>query len=156
MYIQQEPPEKEQGVPPDYSGHTYKVPERVEFSAPSPDTAPEISPQEPPCEDPPHEMQGAQNEESAPAGTFGARGNASFLKKDGKRGDFFGNLGLSGLFSRVPFLSSLAPPPRKCGEGGHKHSELWDWVLLALVALSLLNGKDDDVLPILLLLLLWD
>lgn len=151
MYIQEEPFVKEQGVPPDYSGHTYQVPERVEFSTP-----PATLADEPPCEDAPQEMQDAKNEESTPAGAFGTRRGADKNQKDGKRGDFFGGLGLSGLFSRVPFLSSLAPPPRRCGEGERKHGELWDWVLLAVVALSLLGGRDDDVLPILLLLLLWD
>lgn len=151
MYIQEEMPEAERNAPPDYSGHTYKVPERVEFSAPLPEDPPEEVPRE--AAEP---MQASQNEESTPAGAFGARQNASCQQKEGKRGDFFGNLGLSNLFSRVPFLSSLAPPPRKCGEGGRKHSELWDWVLLAVVALSFLNGRDDDVLPLLLLLLLWD
>ena len=154
MYIQEEPSLKEQSAPPDYSGHTYQVPQRVEFSAPSLGSTPELS-SDAPCEEPPHEMQGTQSEESTPAGAFGARGGGECAQKGGKRGDFFGNLGLSNLFSRVPFLSSLAPPPRRC-EGERKHGELWDWVLLALVALSLLGGHDDDVLPILLLLLLWD
>ncbi len=152
MYIQEEPFVKEQGAPPDYSGHTYQVPERVEFSTPPP----AILPDETPREDAPKEMQDAKNVESTPAGAFGARRGADKIQKDGKRGDFFSNLGLSNLFSRVPFLSSLAPPPRRCGEGERKHGELWDWVLLAVVALALLGGRDDDVLPILLLLLLWD
>ena len=152
MYIQEEGPNKEQGAPPDYRGHTYQVPERVEFSTPPP----AILPDETPREDVACEAQEGSDEKSTPAGAFGARRGVDKNQKDGKRGDFFGNLGLSGLFSRVPFLSSLAPPPRKCGEGERRHGELWDWVLLAVVALALLGGRDDDVLPILLLLLLWD
>lgn len=154
MYIQEEGGIREQGAPPDYRGHTYKVPERGEFSAPPTDALPDAlssaTEEGAACM-----AQDEPKEESAPVGAFGAHKDASFSKKDGKRGDFLGGLGLSELFSRVPFLSSLAPPPRSC-EGARKHSELWDWVLLALVALSLLNGKDDDVLPLLLLLLLWD
>ena len=151
MYIQEEAFEREGNAPPDYRGHTYKVPERVEFSASEEDAASASPPQE----EGTAEMR-EENEKSTPAGALDSGFGANHGQKGGKRGEFFGNLGLSGLFSRVPFLSSLAPPPRKCGEGGHKHSELWDWVLLAVVALSLLNGRDDDVLPILLLLLLWD
>ena len=151
MYIQEEAFEREGNAPPDYRGHTYKapekVPERVEFSA----EEPPMPPDEPQAAD----TEGEQQEKSTPVGAFGGGIGAGRGQKGGKRGDFFGNLGLSGLFSRVPFLSSLAPPPRRCEEE-RKHSELWDWVWLAVVALSLLNGRDDDVLPILLLLLLWD
>ena len=150
MYIQEEQPEKERNAPPDYSGHTYKAPERIEpFSQ-------EETEIEVPQAEAVSKMQDASLGESTPAGAFGARGGAEKHKGGGKRGELFGNLGLSGLFSRVPFLSSLAPPPRRCDGEERKHSELWDWVLLAVVALSFLNGRDDDVLPILLLLLLWD
>lgn len=152
MYIQEEMPEVERNAPPDYSGHTYKVPERDEFSAPSPENPSD----EPPREAVVQEVQDTPNAESTPTGAFGTRRGAACQPKEGKRGDFFGNLGLSNLFSRVPFLSSLAPPPRRCDGDARKHSELWDFVLLAVVALSFLNGRDDDVLPILLLLLLWD
>ncbi len=164
MYIQPDTPEREQQAPPDYSGHTYKAPERVELSPPDPvpEPPPDFLAQDlPPCDAPlqdadPTPTGDAPSEDGVPAGAFGGHGGTPFGKKGGKRGDFFGNLGLGGLFSRVPFLSSLAPPPRGCHEGERRHGELWDWVLLALVALSLLGGKDDDVLPLLLLLLLWD
>ena len=153
MYIQEEPSERERGIPPDYRGHTYKtpekVPERVEFS-----TEESAPPPDPPVEEDVMSAQEPQKEKSTPAGAFGDRDGEGYGKKGGKRGDFLGNMGLSGLFSRVPFLSSLAPPKR-C-EGERRHGELWDWVLLAVVALALLNGRDDDVLPLLLLLLLWD
>ena len=94
-------------------------------------------------------------EKSTPVGAFCEGKGAPYPEKEGKRADLFSNLGLGGLFSRIPFLSSLAPPPRGCGQG-HKHSEIWDCVLLAVVALCLLSGKEDDALPLLLLLLLWD
>ena len=162
MYIQPDTHEREGHAPPDYSGHTYKMTHGVAFSPPEPEPPPDFSARDlSPCEEAlqkgdPTPTGEAPSEESTPAGAFGGHGGAPFGKKGGKRGDFFGNLGLGGLFSRVPFLSSLAPPPRTCHEGERRHSELWDWVLLALVALSLLGGKDDDVLPLLLLLLLWD
>ena len=154
MYIQEEPSERERGIPPDYRGQTYKapekVPERVEFS-----TEESLMPPDEPREAQAADVGEEENEKSTPVGAFGGGVGAAKGQKGGKRGDFFGNLGLSGLFSRVPFLSALAPPPRRCEEE-RKRSELWDWVLLAVVALSLLNGRDDDVLPLLLLLLLWD
>ncbi len=149
MYIQPDTPEREYQAPPDYSGHTYKSTEWV--PPPPPQSA------EAPAEDEQaSESLESAEKESVPAGAFGGHAGRPCDKKEGKRGDFFGNLGLGGLFSRVPFLSSLAPPPRACGEGGRRHGELWDWVLLAVILLSLLGGKEDDVLPILLLLLLWD
>ena len=135
MYIQENPVEKERTAPPDYSGHTYVAepintawePERVPDDVPS----------------------AAQEEKSTETGAFSF---SSPPKKGGGSGFF----GPGGMFSRLPFLSGLVPPPRKCGEGERKHSELWDFVLLAVLALALLNGKEDDVLPLLLLLLLWD
>ena len=140
MYIQENAADKERTAPPDYRGHTYAVP--PSFSAP-----------------PAQEQARADEEEgmekSTPVGAFCEEKKPPCAEKEGKRGDLFSNLGLGGLFSRIPFLSSLAPPPRGCGQG-HKHSEIWDFVLLAVVALSLLSGKDDDILPLLLLLLLWD
>ena len=139
VYIQENTAEKERTAPPDYRGYTYVPPL---FSAPHAQ----------------EEIRGEEDEEtekSAPVGAFCEEKAAPQREKEGKRGDPWGNLGLGGLFSRIPFLSSLAPPPRRCGEE-RKHSEIWDFVLLAVVVLCLLNGKDDDVLPLLLLLLLWD
>ena len=146
MYIQSDTPEREHQAPPDYSGHTYKGTEWI------PPQAAEVSKEEQQVPQPPEHAR----EESTPTGAFGGGVGKECDKKDGKRGDLFSNLRLGNLFSRVPFLSSLAPPPRTCGEGGRRHGELWDWLLLAVIALSLLGGKDDDVLPILLLLRLWD
>ena len=137
MYIQENPVEKERTAPPDYRGHTYVA----EPPPPEREAEPVKEVQDAPMS--------ADEGGSAPAGAFAPRGCAT-----GAWGAGLGGLG--GLFSRIPFLSSLAPPPRSCGDGARKHSELWDFVLLAVIALSLLNGKDDDVLPLLLLLLLWD
>ena len=140
MYIQENPVEKERIVPPDYRGHTYVA------EPPSPERETE------PIQNEPQDVGAvAQSEtaESTPAGAFAPR---TCPPKEERMGAG----GLGGLFSRIPFLSSLAPPPRSCGEGVRKHGELWDFVLLAVLALALLNGKEDDVLPLLLLLLLWD
>lgn len=62
--------------------------------------------------------------------------------------------GGGGLFSRIPFLSSLMPPPR--GRKGEKGG-LPDWVLIAAL-IFLFGGEsdEDDILPFLLLLLLWN
>ncbi len=53
---------------------------------------------------------------------------------------------------RLPFLSSLLPPPRKKREGGG----LPEWALVALIFFVLNDSREGDLLPILLLLLLWD
>ena len=55
-------------------------------------------------------------------------------------------------FARIPFLSSLLPPPRKKREG----TGLPEWALLALIFFVLNESREGDLLPILLLLLLWD
>ena len=139
MYIQESTAERERTAPPDYRGYTYVPPI---FSAPHAQEQQEVSAQQ---EAPP----------SAPVGAFCERKTEPPPEKEGKRGELFGNLGLGGLFSRIPFLSSLAPPPRG-GREGRAHGEIWDIVLLGVAVLCLLGGKEDDVLPLLLLLLLWD
>ena len=58
-----------------------------------------------------------------------------------------------GLLSRIPFLSSLLPPPRR-RDG--KSATLPDWVVIGALALLLLGEEDSDILPFLLLLLLWE
>jgi hypothetical protein len=58
-----------------------------------------------------------------------------------------------GIFTRLPFLSSLLPPPRqKHGERGG----LPEWAVLGIVLLLLLDSPENDLLPFLLILLLWD
>ena len=60
----------------------------------------------------------------------------------------------SGLLSRLPFLSSFLPPPR--GRDGKNGLSLPDWVLIGAMVLLFLSEGDNDILPFLLLLLLWD
>jgi len=58
-----------------------------------------------------------------------------------------------GIFARLPFLSSLLPPPRqRHGERGG----LPEWAVLGIVLLLLLDSPENDLLPFLLILLLWD
>ena len=57
-----------------------------------------------------------------------------------------------GLLSRFPLLSSLLPPAR----GEREHGELLTLLLLGVAVWLLLDDKSDDILPLLLLLLLWD
>ena len=54
---------------------------------------------------------------------------------------------------RFSLLSALLPPKRGKKEGG----DLPEWVLIAAVFLLLFaDGEKNDILPFLLLLLLWD
>ena len=57
----------------------------------------------------------------------------------------------NGLLHRFPFLGSLLPPKRS----GKHETGLPDWVIWGLLLL-LLSEDGNDVLPFLLLLLLWD
>ena len=57
-----------------------------------------------------------------------------------------------GLLGRCPLLSSLLPPSR----GERANHELLTWVLLGAAVLLLLDDRTDDILPLLLILLLWD
>lgn len=59
----------------------------------------------------------------------------------------------SGLFSKIPFLSSLLPPPRR---GRGEKGALPEWVILGIVLFLLLDTPENDLLPFLLILLLWD
>ena len=58
----------------------------------------------------------------------------------------------AGAFGKLPFLSSLLPPPRRKKEGGC----LPEWAVVALIFFVLNDSREGDLLPLLLLLLLWD
>ena len=137
MYIQEKEEERSTRAPLDYSGHTYRVQE---------DKAKECEEKQEQKADVSEPL--AEPETSAAAPTFAQKG--------GKRCGILENLGGGGLLSRLPFLSSFLPPPREKCEKERHHGEWWDVALLALAVLCLLGDRENDVLPILLLLLLWD
>lgn len=59
-----------------------------------------------------------------------------------------------GLLGRLPFLSSLLPPPRS---HNGKEGLLPEWLLIgAVILLFFAEDEGGDILPLLLLLLLWD
>lgn len=59
-----------------------------------------------------------------------------------------------GLLGKLPFLSSLLPPPRTSGKRG---GILPEWLLIgAVILLFFAEDEGSDILPLLLLLLLWD
>ena len=68
-----------------------------------------------------------------------------------------GTVGLEkprGLRERFPFLSSLLPPARPEHKKG---GVLPEWALIgAVILLFLWEDEENDILPFLLLLLLWD
>ena len=131
MYIQQ-PNGTAAFVPPrDYSGSAFLPKEKLALR----DTPPA---QEAPCEPPPIE-----NADSAPLPSDTAE---DAIPTGGGRGK-------GGLFSGIPFLSSLLPPPRR---HGGKEDGLPDWMFLAIVFFLFMDKGDSDLLPLLLLLLLWD
>lgn len=149
MYIQEKDEGREGQAPPDYSGHTYQPPAPAQEAL----TA-QAQRSEEPVQAPPPAPQAEQA--SVPTGAFMRGEKQEHSQKGGKRGGIFDTLGLGELFSRVPLLSSLLPPARVKGEGAKAHSDWWDLALLGLAVLFLLDSRERDVLPILLLLLLWD
>ena len=121
-------------VPRDYSGHTFRVPQEQPPQAPPQEAPPEMqsapSPTAP--QEPPEATTTEQNGDSETA----ACGARPFEK---------------GFLSRIPFLSSLLPPKRS----GKHEGELPEWAIIGLVLL-LLTDETGDILPFLLLLVLWD
>ena len=135
MYMQADRP-----IPPkNYSGSVFAV------HAPEPPLPQEEPPAAaPPAAAPPtaaphaeaeevRETAAPTNEESAPAACGGR----------------------VGILSKFPLLSSLLPPPRR-GETEARRLPLPDWALLGAVVLLFLSDEGNDILPFLLLLLLWD
>lgn len=141
MYIQNRPQDSVPfTLPKGYSGNAFVTPQEAVDPAP---------PQALPAEEssPTQDM----HEHTAPpevAATVG-EGEAAeaFLAHEDDRHREHG------IFSKIPFLSSLLPPPRK------KHGErdaLPEWAILGIVLFLLLDTPENDLLPFLLLLLLWD
>ena len=115
-------------LPKNYSGSAFALP--TEAPPPSEPPAPPSTEEAPPVQEPrPSAEAVAVN--AAPAG------------------------GRGGLLSKFPMLSTLLPPPRR-GESEARRLPLPDWALLGAVALLFLADEGNDILPFLLLLLLWD
>ena len=131
MYRQESRP-----IPPEnYSGSAFSPNGARRFPTAEPPAAePTEAPKEPPVQDSPQEQQDLPTVA------------ASAEKEEKSRP-------VGGLATRIPFLSSLLPPRR---EGHSGKAAVPDWALLGAVALLFLTDSDSDILPFLLLLLLWD
>lgn len=135
MYIQ---PEREEplSIPRNYSGNAFRQPPPMEQppTEPPPEPPAEVAtePAAPPIEESPPP---APTEESVSA-------SARPVEKP------------QGLRGRFPFLASLLPPSR----GEHKKGGILpEWALIgAVILLFLWEDEENDILPFLLLLLLWD
>lgn len=135
MYIQnQPPPEMPFSLPKGYSGNAF---------APQPQAEPaQEAPEETETVEPPGTL---SEPEQAPAAQ--AESTEAFAPARGEKHTD------GGIFSRLPFLSSLLPPSRK-KRGGREG--LPEWAVIAVVLFLLLDSNENDLLPFLLLLLLWD
>ncbi len=154
MYVQ--PPQEEQGsvqIPRDYSGNAFFSPQAPP-PEPHPDTSEEVAGA---VSEPPQEKEQQGTEESVQAGAFLHR-DASHRepRREARQEASHGERG--GLLGRFPLLSSLLPPSR--GKGGKEkhggHGDLVEWAIIGLAVLLFLEDSTDDILPLLLLLLLWD
>ena len=152
MYIQNNPQGKLPfSLPKGYSGSAFEPP-RSEPIEPLPPNEPQEIPG-PPAPTPPPEPQKGELEDNATvdgsesdtASESAADAAPAFSQKRDRRDQ--------GIFSRVPFLSSLLPPPRR---GRGEKGALPEWAILGIVLLLLLDTPDNDLLPFLLILLLWD
>lgn len=166
MYIQPTDPKGRVDpffLPKGYSGNAFRLPEQSEQEPQPPGDSrqmPDVPVQEPSeqemiCETENIPPDGVRNEEKEPdLPTLSVDENAEILPAMARGAQKEKSTPTGGLLSRIPFLSSLLPPPRKGGGAGGR---LPEWVVIAAV-IFLLAGDEDgsDVLPFLLLLLLWD
>ena len=150
MYIQ---PSEPFFVPEGYSGNAFRALQtEVQEQEPLPQTAPEqgIDEEAVKAERAANGIENGQAETVVEGGENETAEAPVVLEKEGEREK---SLPTGSLLSRLPFLSSLLPPPR----GRSLSAGLPEWVVLAGVILLLLgDGENADVLPFLLLLLLWD
>lgn len=139
MYIQNNP--QPFSLPKGYSGSAFEPP-RSEPTEPLTPNEPEKMP---PFEPPQDERQSPV--EAKPEDDTGKEAEVAptFSEQQDRRDH--------GLFSRLPFLSSLLPPARR-GHGAK--GALPEWAILGIVLLLLLDTPENDLLPFLLILLLWD
>ena len=133
-------------LPRDYSGNAFSPPVMEDILPKAPPGTPPKTQQEPPTV--------SQAAQDAPAPPKEAAAQSAFAPS---------LQGGGGIFSKLPFLSVLLPPPRqkdgkRCEkEGGFlQNVELLDWVLIGAALLLFFTDNTDDILPLLLLLLLWD
>ena len=138
MYIQNKPSgDAPFTLPKGYSGSAFPAPQ--EAATPPPQAA--LSEENLPVPDPPQDTAVPTNEENA------TEAAEAFLSHEGERHREHG------IFSKIPFLSSLLPPPRK--KRGERDA-LPEWAILGIALFLLLDTPENDLLPFLLLLLLWD
>lgn len=152
MYVQSPVPDAHlQGgftLPKGYSGSAFP-PQGQEAQPPTSTSAPPLT--DPPPDSTQHlaPAEGAEREEIGEntAKQESAPTAEAFAPLRDKRGE-------GSLFTKLPFLSSLLPPARHKGTKGG----LPEWAVVGLVLFLLLNNSenDNDLLPFVLLLLLWD
>ena len=169
MYVQpsgsgvQQAPPTDMIVPKNYSGNAFRQYSRdLEAERQEPPPIEGMPPSEPPPEPPdeaPVAERSEQDERTAPVWKNDDRDekyrNEGDTRRDRDHPHHHTNeQEKHGFFSRFPFLSSLLPPPR----GKHKKdSALPEWIVIAAVILLFFSEDgDNDILPFLLLLLLWD
>ncbi|MBR2311768.1 MAG: hypothetical protein IKA46_00560 [Clostridia bacterium] len=138
MYIQSnKPSDLPFTVPKGYSGNAFS-------SVPTPEPLARAAPSEPePAPMPPPEV--SEGEAVIPPPKEPEATPAFAPLREARRE--------GGIFSKLPFLSSLLPPPRK--KHGDKEG-LPEWAVIGIVLLLLLDSPENDLLPFLLILLLWD
>ena len=161
MYIQPPPSEREPFfIPKGYSGNAFRRP--LKEQSPPPDPGGER--EEQPLPEIGQEMvENVMENEHIPPNGMENEGGESFGQSEGEPtlpvmvqngAEKEKSHPTGGILSRIPFLSSLLPPPRGGGSAG---SRLPEWVVIGAVILLLAGDEDgSDVLPFLLLLLLWD
>lgn len=165
MYIQPQADAPTSGIylPRDYSGNAFTpqsepIPEPKENLPPAQDL-PQPAPSgeaRAPCESEATECSSDPSlRESVETGAFFKRKPDNGCYKEEQRAQSPG-----GLWGKFPFLGSLLPPPRHCKEqnaqgilsGGGR-----DLLLIGAMAyLLFFDQSDDGILPLLLLLLLWE
>ena len=164
MYIQPQADTQAPGIylPRDYSGNAF-----APQSEPSPEPKENLPPaQDPPLAPPPKETQapsGSEPTECSPQPPPESVETGAFFKEKPDNGCYKEEQRAQspgGLWGKFPFLGSLLPPPRHCKEqnaqgilsGGGR-----DLLLIGAMAyLLFFDQSDDGILPLLLLLLLWE
>ena len=144
MYIQGNREGVPFSLPKGYSGSAF-----AEEPTPPAPTEPTAAPAVPP---PAQEDAPPQNDEAC-AGELATDGAKAAAEETAAAPAFAeGGLG-GGLFGRLPFLSHLLPP---AGRRGKKDKGISDLLMLGIVLLLLFESEENDLLPLLILLLLWD